>query len=541
MRRILALLMTGTLAVAACSEADPDEADAGAAPIADALTAEVSLEPGHELVGRLVVEHDEPTAPVIEVTGDERSFTIPVTGAATRHELPVAGLRAEQDYVITVRDGDEEVRLDLRTGRVPDDIPTLDIATAEVADMSDGLTMFNLLGAEGDDPGDDPVAGMLLIVDAAGEVVWYHRSNHPVGDARMLDDGTILHEYNDTGARRIDLFGRTLEEWGGDIITGPLLLDEHGRQVIGDDTVEVATDSMHHEVGMTDEGTLLALSTELRTYDDIPTGTCDDDADRGGTHELIVDVVVEYGSDGEVVAEYPLADHLDPVGDPRDQNICGLDFDDVFPNWLYRAQGHAEARDWTHANGAVVDPTGDNITVSVRHLDAILQIERATGDLVWRFGPGGDFAVEHPSDYPSYQHAPEWQDDGTLLLYDNGNRRASPPGAPEDAPPTSRAIQYRLDPDAGTAEVVWQRTSTVDGEPSFASFVGDADRLENGNVLITDGGYADRPDGITAQITEVVPDDSEAGGRIVFDLRIADERELIIYRAERIPTLYPTP
>ena len=96
-------------------------------------------------------------------------------------------------------------------------------------------------------------------------------------------------------------------------------------------------------------------------------------------------------------------------------------------------------------------------------------------------------------------------------------------------------------PDAGTAEVVWQRTSTVDGEPSFASFVGDADRLENGNVLITDGGYADRPDGITAQITEVVPDDSEAGGRIVFDLRIADERELIIYRAERIPTLYPTP
>lgn len=533
---MLALLVAGTVVLAACRDSDPGD---GAAATPAALTAEVSLEPDHALIGRLVIEHDEPTAPVIEVTGPDRSFTIPVSEPATRHELPVAGLRAEEDYAIAIRDGDEAVTLELRTGRLPDDIPTLDIATAEVDAMSEGFTMFNILGAEGDDPGDDPVAGMLLIVDAEGEVVWYLRSNHPVGDARMLDDGTILHEYNDTGARRIDLFGQILEEWGGNIITGPLLVDEHGRQVIGDDALEVATDSMHHEVGMTAEGNLLALSTELQTYEGIPTGTCEDDANQGGSHDLIVDVVVEVRPDGEVVAAHPLADHLDPVGDPRDQNICGLDFDDVFPNWLYRAQGHAEARDWTHANGVVVDPSGDEITVSVRHLDAILQIERATGELVWRFGPGGDFAVGHPSDYPSYQHAPEWQDDGTLLLYDNGNRRAAPPGAPDDAPPTSRAIQYRLDPDAGRAEVVWQRTSTVDGEPSFASFVGDADRLENGNVLITDGGYTDRPDGITAQITEVVPDGSDAGGEVVFDLRIADERELIVYRAERLPTLYP--
>lgn len=544
MRRALGTAAICVLVGVGCSSGD-DDADATEA----ALAAEIALEPGHELVGRLVVDLDDAGTPEIDVAGDERSFTVPVDGAATHHEIPIAGLRAEQDYTVTVRAGTESVELELRTGALPDDLPELEVETADPARMSDGFTLFNMLdltdvlgdGSAEATSEDPPRSGYLVAVDAEGEIVWYHRTNHPIGDARQLDDGTILHEYNDTGARRIDLFGQTLEEWGGQIISGPLSRDSFDRPVLGDSSVEVATDAMHHEVGMLDNGNLVALSTELRTYEGFPAGgLCGEGESFGGSYDLIVDVVVEFTPDGEIVAEYPLADHFDPVGDPRDQNVCGLPFDEVFPNWLYRAQGFAEALDWTHANGVVEDPTGEYFTVSVRHLDAILQIERATGDLAWRFGPGGDFTIEDPADFPSFQHAPEWQYDGSLLLYDNGNQRAAAADAPDGAPPFSRAAQYRLDPETGTAELVWERVSTIDGEPTFAAFVGDADRMANGNVLVTDGGYADRPDGVTAQITEVVPDESGTGGEVVFDLRIADtERTYAIYRAERLGSFYP--
>ena len=172
----------------------------------------------------------------------------------------------------------------------------------------------------------------------------------------------------------------------------------------------------------------------------------------------------------------------------------------------------------------------------------MLQIDRATGDLRWRFGPGGDFALDDPADYPYHQHAVEWEDDGSLLLYDNGNARpgTAGPDTPDLPPPYSRAVQYRLDPDTGAAEVVWEHVAELDGAPVFASFVGDADRQPNGNVLITNGGLgADQPTGVTAQIIEVVPAAGGEDDQTVFDLRLTDpDRNLVIYRAERIASLY---
>ncbi|MDZ7673494.1 MAG: aryl-sulfate sulfotransferase [Acidimicrobiales bacterium] len=542
MRRFLSVAAVALILAGACSS-DDDASPTTEASGDVGLAAEVELDDGHALVGRLTVDADEAVAPEIEVIGSERSFEIPVEEAATSHELPVAGLRAEQDYRVVVRAGDEEVDLDLQTGKLPFELP-LSVETADAERMSDGFTMFNLLrGGDLLDPGDPelaegeepPPAGLLVAVDADGEVVWYHQTPHPIGDVRPLSDGRILHEYNDTGARIIDLLGETQQEWAGEIVLGPLEIDEHGRRVAGDDAVEVAVDSMHHEVARLPDGNMLTISTEVRTYDGFDEPLCDEAAGEfDGSYELIVDVIVEYTPDGEIVAEYPLADYFDPVNEARDQNVCGLPFADVFPNWLYAFQGNDDARDWTHANGVVPSPDGEALTVSVRHLSAVLQIDRETGELLWRFGPDGDFEIDDPADFSYYQHAPEWQDDGTLLLYDNGNNRP-----PADEPDYSRAARYRLDPEAGTVEQVWSYTSQVDGEPAFAPFVGDADMLENGNVLITNGGYQGRDDGITAQLVEVVPDGAE-GGDVVFEARLDDpEVGYIVYRAERVPTFYP--
>ncbi|HEC09915.1 MAG TPA: hypothetical protein ENI86_10160 [Acidimicrobiales bacterium] len=518
---------------------------------APSFRATVALEPDHALIGRLVVDGPEDLRPEVLVNGSERSFVVPVTTAGPHHEIPIVGLRAESTYEITVGDGMATRTLELTTGPVPAEFPDFEIAVADTGSMSEGFTLFDLLdvtdqlsGVVPDDGSEPPRDGYLVAVDAEGEVVWYHRADHSIGDVRQLLDGTLLHEYNDTAARRIDLFGRTVEEWAGSIITGPLEFDAYGRRVVGQDATPVDVDSMHHELAMLPDGDLLTLSTELITLGGFPKeGLCGEPLGIDGTYDLISDVIVEFAPSGEVVARYPLIDYLDPVNRPEDQNVCGLPFDQVFPNWLYRAQGFDRATDWTHANAVVVDPTGRYLTVSVRHQDAILQIDRTTGELAWRFGPGGDFELTDPAGFAYHQHAIEWQGDGTLLLYDNGNGRPGTARGPDDGlpPPYSRAVQYRLDPDSGTAEVVWEYRSEIDGEPVFAAFVGDADRLDNGNVLVVNGGLnSGRPDGITAQIVEVVPDSDGSGGEVVFDLRVAAPgRNLVIYRAERIESFYP--
>ena len=77
----------------------------------------------------------------------------------------------------------------------------------------------------------------------------------------------------------------------------------------------------------------------------------------------------------------------------------------------------------------VLDEKRNAVIISSRHMSAVLAIRYAddangkSGDLLWRLGPGGDFTVHGSGELQYYQHAVEVQDDGSILLYDNGNMR----------------------------------------------------------------------------------------------------------------------
>jgi hypothetical protein len=166
----------------------------------------------------------------------------------------------------------------------------------------------------------------------------------------------------------------------------------------------------------------------------------------------------------------------------------------------------------------------------------------------WIFGENGTIPIV--GDPPYYQHAVEVQDDGSILLYDNGNGRPGTTvggaGEPGSTPTYSRAVLYDVD-DSSDDPADWvvtqrweHRTTDADGAPLYARFLGDADRVENGNVLITHGGIS--PEGEDAfdhaLIIEVVPE-GEAGGDVVWDLRLGSaERPVTVYRSERIPGFY---
>ena len=181
---------------------------------------------------------------------------------------------------------------------------------------------------------------------------------------------------------------------------------------------------------------------------------------------MVAPRVVELSSDGEVVQEWPLTAVYDPVERPGTE-MCVEPNPVAPPSWFY--PDAAGVRDWTHGNAVVVDEEANWMLVSLRHLDAIVALryhddtEGPAGELLWELGPQGTLELAGEGDWPYHPHAPELQDDGTLLVYDNGNGR---PGTGEGADPAyTRVVLYDIDEDAGTVTQVWEhRDTTADGK-----------------------------------------------------------------------------
>ncbi len=564
-RRIGALLCVVALGLAACTSDDSGsssdstaatETSAGpettdAAPL-EVTPITVVPNPENVLSATLIFTTTTPTTATLHISGPGSDRLEPAaTEPATEHEIAAVGMRADSTYELTIAVTDEAGQtaspppVMFTTGSLPADIPPL-IVTSDPAQMAPGLTLFPLThradppAVEGQPP---PMLGLLVAVDAEGNVVWYHRAPSPIGDARLLDNGNILYEYNDMGAREIDLSGQVVREWAGILERGRLATDQFGRTIAGSDAIPVETDSIHHEINQLPNGNFLALSTELRVAGGFTSPQCGEPADGfTGSYQLISDVIVEFVPDtGDIVNEWKLADYFEPQTNPADANVCGIDIPFIVPNFLYVAEG--EVHDWTHANAAVLDEERNAILISIRHLNAVLAIRYAdddegeSGEVLWRLGPDGTLALEGDGELQYHQHAPEVQSDGSILLYDNGNERpGTDPAATDPAGrPYSRAVRYSIDDEAETVTQDWEYRSTVGGAPAYAFFVGDADTLENGNALIVNGGLVD-PTTTSVQLVEVEPTGT-SGGDVVFELRV-DEAGWFTYRARRVPSLY---
>jgi hypothetical protein len=101
-----------------------------------------------------------------------------------------------------------------------------------------------------------------------------------------------------------------------------------------------------------------------------------------------------------------------------------------------------------------------DLLLSVRELDLVLIVAPETREICWSYGPGEI----------SRQHHPSVLENGNVLLFDNGRR-------------VKRSRVIEVDP--RTNRIVW----SYEGDPPetfFSFFRGAAQRLPNGNTLITD-------------------------------------------------------
>jgi hypothetical protein len=168
----------------------------------------------------------------------------------------------------------------------------------------------------------------------------------------------------------------------------------------------------------------------------------------------------------------------------------------------------AASIDYVHANAFDVDADG-NILLSSRHMDEITKISRATGAIIWRLGgKHNQFTFVNDTLGFSHQHDIRQLANGHITMFDNGNFHV---------PSFSRAVEYSLDENAHTAELVWQYRNTPD---IYGLATGDVQRLPNGNTLISWG--------TTNIISEVRPDGTKAMELILSPL-------FTTYRAFRFP------
>ena len=176
-------------------------------------------------------------------------------------------------------------------------------------------------------------------------------------------------------------------------------------------------------------------------------------ATPGDRQRMQGDLVAEVTPDGAVVYEWRSSEHLSTQEDV----ICPL-----------------EARSsWGGANDLTVLDDG-SFMISFRVLDTVAIVDRATDEFIWKWGPG----------QISHQHNPTRLANGHVLLLDNGAHR--------QGLSYSRVIEV----DPSTDEISWE----YHGDPLmsfFTHFTGGAERLFNGNTLITEGA--------TGRLFEVTP------------------------------------
>ncbi|MFB6281055.1 MAG: aryl-sulfate sulfotransferase [Haloferacaceae archaeon] len=155
--------------------------------------------------------------------------------------------------------------------------------------------------------------------------------------------------------------------------------------------------------------------------------------------------------------------------------------DTVVWEWVVRnhypestAGGFAE--DWTHVND--VDPVEGGFLVSLRNFDQVVKVDRETKRIEWRLGRDGSHDTLYEQHNPDLLRGPNGTP--TVLVADSEN---------------DRVVEY------ARRDGEWVRTWTLRGALSWPR---DADRLPNGNTLVTDT--------LNHRVVEVTPE-----GRVVWE------------------------
>lgn len=234
-----------------------------------------------------------------------------------------------------------------------------------------------------------------------------------------------------------------------------------------------------HTLFLSPTGNYLLVANEFKTID------LSQKVQGGKTKVFLANnIIQELDQNKRLVFEWNCYDHIDVLDATTDVDLTK---DNIDPY---------------HINCARYDTDG-NIIANFRNLDAFIKINRSNGNIMWICG-GSRSKKNQFTFYNdtrdnffgfSHQHDPKRLPNGNILLFDNGNLKPNP---------YSRAVEYQINEAEKTMTKVWEYRRTPE---VYATFMGNAQRLPNGNTMI---GWGGNP---TCVATEVTP-----AGKTVFEI-----------------------
>ena len=269
----------------------------------------------------------------------------------------------------------------------------------------------------------------------------------------------------------------------------------------------------HHDQFEMPDGNLLILTEDLRS------ATVED-----------MCVLVDRET-GEILKTWDFKDFLDPAK--------------VAPS------GSHDDHDWFHNNAVWYDEKTNSLTLSGRHIDAMVNIDFETGKLNWIIG---DPECWH-EDYKKYFFTPvgdgefDWQyeqhanvitPNGDVMCFDNGHyRHKVPEKRILNKDNFSRGVRYKINTEDMTIKQVWQYGKER-GNEFFSLYICNVEYYKEGHYMVHSGGIQYYGEDASEQFAALMQDDPMVRTRSI-TVELLDDKKMLelevegnFYRAEKL-------
>lgn len=283
--------------------------------------------------------------------------------------------------------------------------------------------------------------GYTCAYDINGDVRWYLTESF-IWEINRLRNGNLLlstdklvnNPYYTTGLYEMNMLGKIYFEYNID-------------------------GGYHHDYYEMPNGNILVLSNNFA---------------NGTVEDYIVELDLR---DGSIVKKFDLTDIL-PMNEGESEN--------------------STTYDWFHNNSVWYDEKSNSITLSGRHMDAVINISYDAGKLNWIIGDSTNYSSEWQKyffkpigdnfEWQWSQHSAKITPEGYVFIFDNGNNKSKIKENYVDASNSySRGVMYKIDTVNMTIEQIWEYGKER-GSDFYSPYISNVLYLEENHFVVHSGG-----------------------------------------------------
>ena len=387
------------------------------------------------LTALVIFETDEEVSPEVTIHGDSDLTTYTHTFAkGTEHYLPIYGLYAGRENKVTIKCGDEEKELTIKTDELPDDFILPTSVKKDESKLNNDLYFYT-----------PSSFGYTAAYDVNGDVRWY-LTESAIWEINRLDNGRLLVSterlaevpYYSTGLYEMDMLGKIYTEYS---LPG----------------------GYHHDYYEIENGNLLVASDDFNN-------------DSGTVEDYVVEIDRKTGN---IVKTFDLKDIL-KMTDGKSENWIEYDWFHNNSVW-YDKKTNSITLSGRHQDAVI------NIDYDTGKLNWILGDPEGWSDEYQKyfFKPVGD-----NFEWQWSQHATMITPESYVFLFDNGNNKSKNEKDYVKAEDSySRGVMYKIDTDKMTIEQVWEYGKER-GSDFYSPYISDVDYLDKNHYIVHSGGIS---------------------------------------------------